>query len=62
MSKHINVTVIEIVENICDGDTIQVKEEKCEKRELFWQRQLRTFTTYGGLNIRGGNKYYLPKP
>ena len=59
LSKLVRVTVIEAVQGIEKGDSTKVKEEKCEKREAFWQRQLRTLTTYGGLNIRDGARHYL---
>ena len=59
LSKLVKVTVIEAVRGIGEGDTTRVKEEKCEKREAFWQRQLKTLTTYGGLNIRDGGRHYL---
>ena len=59
LSKLVKVTVIEAVQGIREGETTQAKEEKCEKREAFWQRQLKTLTTYGGLNIRDGGRHYL---
>ena len=58
-SKSIRVTLIEKVLGINEGDSIEVKEEKCEKREAYWQKQLKTLRTYGGLNKRDGKKYYL---
>ena len=58
-SKSIRVTLIEKVNNLNPGDSIAVKEAKCERREAFWQRQLKTLRTYGGLNKRDGRKYYL---
>ena len=58
-SKLVKVTVIEAVQGIGEGETTKAKEEKCEKREAFWQRQLKTLTTYGGLNIRDGARHYL---
>ena len=59
LCKHVRVTIIEKVENINENDSIDVREKKCEKREAYWQRQLRTLQTYGGLNKRDGKKYYL---
>ena len=59
LSKVLKVTVIEAVQGIEEGDSTRVKEEKCERREAFWQRQLKTLTTYGGLNIRDGGRHYL---
>ena len=59
LSKVLKVTVIEAVQGIEEGDSTRVKEEKCEKREAFWQRQLKTLTMYGGLNIRDGGRHYL---
>ena len=61
LSKLVKVTVIEAVQGIREGETTQAKEQKCEKREAFWQRQLRTLTTYGGLNIRDGARHYLSR-
>ena len=61
LNKLVRVTVIEAVQGIGKGETTKVKEEKCEKREAFWQRQLRTLTTYGGLNIRDGVRHYLSR-
>ena len=40
-SKLVKVTVIEAVQGIREGETTKVKEEKCEKRQAFWQRQLK---------------------
>ena len=59
MSHHIKVTLIEEVKGINEGESTQDKERKCERREAFWQRQLRTLTTYGGLNVRDGGRNYL---
>ena len=57
LSKCVSVTVIEVVGGINSEDSIEVKEAKCEKREAYWQRQLKTLTVYGGLNKRDGKKY-----
>ena len=57
LSKCVSVTLIEKVKGINDNDDIPTKEAKCEKREAYWQRQLRTLTVYGGLNKRDGRKY-----
>ena len=59
MSHHIQVTLIEEVKGIDENESTQEKERKCERREAFWQRQLRTLTTYGGLNVRDGGRNYL---
>ena len=59
MSQHIKVTLLEEVQGINEGDNTQEKERKCERREAYWQRQLRTLTTYGGLNIRDVGRHYL---
>ena len=59
MSHHIRVTLIEEVRDIHENESTQEKERKCERREAFWQRQLRTLTTYGGLNVRDGGRNYL---
>ena len=57
LSKCVSVTLIEKVKGINENDDILAKEAKCEKREMYWQRQLKTLTVYGGLNKRDGKKY-----
>ena len=57
LSKSVSVTIIEKVKGVLDTDSIEIKEAKCERREAYWQRQLKTFKNYGGLNKRGGKKY-----
>ena len=59
LSKCVAVTVIEKVKGINENDSILVKEAKCEQRESYWQRQLKTLTVYGGLNKRDGKKYTI---
>ena len=59
LSKNIKVTLIERVNGIEERDEKAVVEEKCARRELYWQRQLKTFQIYGGLNKRDGKKYYV---
>ena len=60
LSNYLKVTIIEEVNNIGERDSTKAKEEKCIKRETFWQRQLKTLTTYGGLNIRNRPNRYTP--
>ena len=57
LSKTISVTIIEQVNGIRESDSTEVKEAKCEKREAYWQRQLKTLKSFGGLNKRDGKKY-----
>ncbi len=56
LSKHIRVTLIEKVK-VDPQDSRAEKEAKCEAREGFWQTQLKTLQTYGGLNKRDSRKY-----
>ena len=56
LSKHIKVTLIEQV-RVEPGDSKEQKEAKCEAREGYWQTQLKTLQTYGGLNKRDNRKY-----
>ena len=56
LSKNIRVILIESVNGIEEGDSKEVVEGKCAKRESYWQRQLKTLQVYGGLNIRDGKK------
>ena len=58
-SKSIRVTLIEKVKDLRVTDSTEEKERKCERREAFWQTQLKTLRVYGGLNKRDGRKYYL---
>ena len=39
LSKCVTVTLIEKVKNIKDNDDLKTREEKCEKRENFWQKR-----------------------
>ena len=56
LSKHLKVTLIEDVP-LADNLATKCKEEICQKRETFWQTQLKCFTRYGGLNKRNNKKY-----
>ena len=57
LSKYVTITLIEKVKGIEASDSSKVKEDKCERREAYWQRELKTLTVYGGLNKRDGKKY-----
>ena len=56
LSQHLRVTILEQVK-VDTGDSRAEKEAKCEAREGFWQTQLRTLHTCGGLNKRDNRKY-----
>ena len=56
LSKHVNVTLLEKVE----VDPTMTKadiEAKCEAREGYWQTQLKSMSSYGGLNKKDSRKY-----
>ena len=56
LSKHVRVTILEQV-RVEKGDNRAQREAKCEAREGYWQTQLKTLNTYGGLNVRDSRKY-----
>ena len=56
LCKHVRVTLIEQVK-VEPGDSKAQKEAKCEAREGFWQTQLKTLQSYGGLNKKDSRKY-----
>ena len=56
LSKHIRIIILEKVD-VDIGASREQKEAKCEEREGYWQTQLKTLQTYGGLNVRDNRKY-----
>ena len=60
LSRHLRVTLLEKVD-VSDCRNQSQREAKCEKREGYWQNQLKTLVTYGGLNKRDNRKYVARK-
>ena len=56
LAEHLKVCIIEYM-NFSSELTSLEKENMCQKRETFWQTQLKCFTRYGGLNKRHNKKY-----
>ncbi len=56
LGKCLNVTLIEEVD-LGSATTTAEKEAMCEKREGYWQTQLKTLRTGGGLNTKDSRKY-----
>ena len=55
LSKLLRVTIVDQVQMLeTDSDTLKIKRLK--ERETYWQHQLRTLETYGGLNKREARK------
>ena len=55
LKEQLKVIIIEKVV-VNDNDSKETKIKKCEKREGYWQTQLKCMTRYGGLNIRDNRK------
>ena len=56
LGRCLNITLIEKVD-LGNASTTAEKEAKCETREGYWQTQLKTLRTGGGLNSKDSRKY-----